>query len=107
MEEIERSLNDNGWQILYYNLTIDNLSDPDVKQHLPENGKCYEVELFTHTDQDNFTFKGTCFARYQEHFTPYGTTGLLVKNTSKWFETMPNGEEREVTDTVLRFREIQ
>ncbi len=95
------------WIILYYNLTSDCLSDPDVKQHLPENGKKYEVELFTHTDQGNFIFKGTCLARYQEHFSPYGTTGKLIKNTSKWFEILSNGEEREITDIVLRFKKIQ
>ena len=97
----------NDWIILYYHLTTDCLSDPKVKQHLPENGKRYEVELYTRTDADNFVAKGTCIARYEEKFDIDGITGKTIKNSSKWFETMPNGEEREVTDVVLRFRKIQ
>ena len=98
------NLKDDGWKILYYNLTTDDLSDPVSKQHLPKNGKRYEVELYDH---ELTKCIGTCFARYEEHFDLYGVTNKLIRNNSKWFETMPDHSEREVTDKVLRFREIQ
>lgn len=92
-----------GWMILYYHLTVDDLSDPYSRSHLPENGKRYEVELYN----DKLEVIGTEFARYEEHFDIEGGRGQSLKNNSKWFITLPNGEDKEITDKVLRFRKIQ
>ena len=94
--------NNNDWKLLYYHFIPNDLHDPKVQEHLPENGKCYEIELYTYTDTGNLVFKKTCIARYEECIKPEVVGGLTLLNKSKWIDK----QEKEITDIVLRFREI-